>query len=299
MPCYHPITAWRSGSVNPSGRRSLLFSPEGAFGDALQISCGKCVGCRLERSRQWALRCVHEASLYPENCFVTLTYSEEHLPDPPQLVKRHVQLFFKRLRKRFGKLRYVMCGEYGEKLTRPHYHALIFGMDFPDKKKHTERAGITTFKSQILEDIWGLGFCTLGAISFESAAYVARYSMKKINGDQAKSHYERIDASTGELIQLQPEYLAMSLKPGIAHDWFQKYKSDCYPDDFCISKGNKLRVPAYYDRQLPELELQELKLRRKKTALRFRENSTPTRLAVRETVKLAQLSRLATRNIEK
>lgn len=108
MPCYRPITAWYSREVNRSGKRSLVFSPRKAEqqDDPIQISCGQCIGCRLERSRQWAVRCLHEASLYEDNCFITLTFDDNHLfkrNNPASLDIRDFQLFMKRLRKSLKK----------------------------------------------------------------------------------------------------------------------------------------------------------------------------------------------------
>ena len=137
MPCYHPIKGFRSREVNPgTGRRPLVFNKKDGFEDLpVEIRCGQCVGCRLDRSREWAIRCVHEAALYDDNCFVTLTYNDENLPDPPSLVVRDCQLFMKKLRRRYEpkKIRFFLCGEYGEMNRRPHYHAILFNHDFEDK----------------------------------------------------------------------------------------------------------------------------------------------------------------------
>ena len=136
MPCYHPLKGFRSREKNSSGKRSITFNHNQGYTDMeITIPCGQCIGCRLERSRQWAIRCVHEASLYQDNCFITLTYSPEHLPKDNSLHKEHFQLFMKRLRKAFGqKIRYFHCGEYGENFSRPHYHACLFNVDFKDKE---------------------------------------------------------------------------------------------------------------------------------------------------------------------
>jgi hypothetical protein len=133
MPCYFPITAWRSkDGKNEAGKWPVVFKPTAGYLDKeLKLPCGRCIGCRLERSRQWAVRCVHEASLHEKNCFITLTYSPENLPKDGSLDVSHFQKFMKRFRKRFGPgIRFFHCGEYGESLSRPHYHACIFGFDF-------------------------------------------------------------------------------------------------------------------------------------------------------------------------
>jgi len=102
MPCYSPITGYRSKEINPTGKRSIVFNPAKAEqrDQALQISCGQCIGCRLERSRRWAVRCMHEAQMHRYSCFLTLTYSDEFLPSDGTLVLKDFQDFMKRLRKR-------------------------------------------------------------------------------------------------------------------------------------------------------------------------------------------------------
>lgn len=258
MPCYGPLDAWYSKDVNPSGKRSLVFKPDYALDkdSPLKIACGRCIHCRLERSRQWAVRCVHEASLYPKNCFLTLTYNQEHLPKHGSLDHRDIQLFFKRLRKKHGKgIRYFMCGEYGPKLQRPHYHICLFNFEFEDKTpwKLTNN-GDTLYVSQDLEKLWtdgmgnSLGFTTIGNLTFESAAYVARYITKKQLGQKLSTHYD-IVAYDGEIIgERKPEYCVPSRRPGIASPWLEKYHKDVYPKDHCVFKGKKCKPPKYYDK---------------------------------------------------
>ena len=152
MPCFHPITAYYSRVENPSGKRSLVFNSDKALVDVpMQVPCGRCIGCRLDRSRDWALRCVHEASLYEFNCFITLTFDDSKLPTCNDCRKVEscvanrdagsslrvcdFQNFMKRLRQFVApvKIKFFHCGEYGAKLSRPHHHACLFGYDFPDK----------------------------------------------------------------------------------------------------------------------------------------------------------------------
>jgi hypothetical protein len=142
--CYKPLLGYRAAERNEQGKRPLVFNPsQGLVDMPIKVACGQCIGCRLERSRQWAIRCVHEASLHEHNSFITLTYNDENLPADGSLDVRHWQLFMKRLRKRHGSgIRYFHCGEYGSKHRRPHYHACLFGLDFPDKKLWMMRNGI-------------------------------------------------------------------------------------------------------------------------------------------------------------
>jgi len=142
MACYHPIQAWRSKKVNKeTGKRSIVFQRSEAFVDMpVVVPCGQCIGCRLEKSRQWAIRCVHESKCHDDNIFVTLTYNNENLPKDGSLCLADLQKFMKRLRKKYGAgIRYFACGEYGEKLKRPHYHVCIFGLNFPMRDKKGER----------------------------------------------------------------------------------------------------------------------------------------------------------------
>ena len=137
MPCFHPLEGYWSKDRNPSGKRSLTFNAREAFTDKkIDVPCGRCVGCRLERSRQWAIRCVHEASLYDNNCFITLTYDSDHVPSDGSLRVEDFQNFMKRLRKSVAprRVRFFHCGEYGERGDRPHYHAILFNLDFDDRE---------------------------------------------------------------------------------------------------------------------------------------------------------------------
>lgn len=303
MACYHPLTAYLSGhqTNNATGKafRRVSFKETDEHDRQISLPCGQCIGCRLERSRQWAMRCIHEAQLHQNNCFITLTYNDEHLPKDLSLDHRDFQLFFKRLRKANPhiKIRYYMAGEYGTNFGRPHFHACIFGYDFHDKKlfKRTT-ADSLIYTSEELEKLWPYGYSTVGDVTFESAAYVARYIMQKQTGkDVNKDHYTYCDLQTGELIKIQPEYNKMSLKPGIGADWYKKYKTDVYPHDFVEVRGKKLKPPKYYDRlfskENPYEYDQILYTREKQAKLRPEEHSYE-RLLVKETVTKAKLQKL-------
>lgn len=236
MSCYHPLLGWYAKERNPSGKRSLVFKE--VLGDGLppiKVPCGQCIGCRLEYSRQWAIRCIHEASLHRFNCFITLTYRDA----PGSLNKRDFQLFMKRLRKHYSgdRIRYYQCGEYGEKLSRPHYHACLFGFDFPDKYLWNENNGVRLYRSPTLELLWPYGFSTIGDVTFDSAAYVARYMLKKVNGDMAADYY-------GD--RLAP-YTTCSRRPGIASGFYQQYKHIIYRDDSVVVNNHEVKPPKFYD----------------------------------------------------
>lgn len=248
------------------------------------------------RSREWAIRCIHEASLHERNCFVTLTYADEHLPEGRSLHKPDFQKFMKRLRKANGAgIRFYYCGEYGSQYGRPHYHAILFNFDFCDKKLWRVQREVPLYTSEHLQELWPFGFSTIGSVTFESAAYVARYIMKKVNGAAADDHYDWIDPDTGEIHRRLPEYTDQSRRPGIASEWVKKYSKDIFPDDFVVIKGKKIKPPRFYDKLLeihdPELH-KEIKDQRIKAAAAHSSNQTPERLAVREIVQQSKLDRL-------
>lgn len=235
--------------------------------------------------------------MHDDNCFITLTYNEKHLPHDGSLDKTHFQKFMKKLRKTTeNKIRYYQCGEYGDKLTRPHYHAILFGHDFADKVLNGPCNGNDLYISDNLEKIWGKGYCTVGAMTFESAAYCARYAMKKITGDDAHKHYETLNVETGELHQLQSEYTTMSRRPGLGYTWYKKYKDDLFPEDECVIAGKILKPPRYYATlyELEEPELYEqLKKKRQQHFQKHKNDSTWQRLQQREKVKHAQINQLS------
>lgn len=254
---------------------------------SLDLPCGQCIGCRLERSRQWAVRCLHEAALHPDNCFVTLTYRDDQLPPRGSLDYSHFQKFMKRLRKDVRvPVRFYMCGEYGEQLGRPHFHACLFGFDFRDKTYwRTSPAGSKCYRSDHLERLWPFGACEIGAVTFESAGYVARYCVQKITGHNARYHY-------GELT---PEFNRMSLKPGIGARWLEKFRRDVYPHDYVVVRGHETKPPRYYDKlhsvYFPE-EIEEITFRREQQGRSRYQDNTLERLSVKEQVTTAATSQL-------
>lgn len=284
----------------------MVFKIGQAYTDLmLSIPCGRCIGCRIDRSKQWAVRCVHEAQLYDNNSFITLTYNDEHLPEDHSLDVRVFQLFMKRLRNRFGsKIRYYACGEYGEKYGRPHYHACLFNHDFQDKKlwKPGKTPDLNLFRSPELENLWvdtttgeSLGYSSIGEVTFQSAAYVARYIMKKITGPKGGEHYT-YTSEDGVVFPLLPEFTVMSRRPGIGKNWLEKYATDVFPSDFVIMRdGKKYKTPRYYDTEHEKTypsDIRKLKLQRKTNSIKHAQDNTTARLLVRETIQEAKLQRL-------
>lgn len=259
------------------------------------IACGHCIGCRLERSRRWAIRCLHESQMHDFSSFVTLTYDDNHVPR--SLEYAHFQRFIDRLRKRLKiGVRYYMSGEYGDRTGRPHFHACLFGVHFSDRLYYRKSpAGSRLYKSAFLDDVWGMGLCSIGEVTFESAAYAARYICKKVTGDDADKHYTRVDPATGEVYRVEPEFCHMSLKPGIGATWFEKYKSEVFPNDYVVIGGVKCKPPKYYKdllRNVSALECDDVEYARAVLASKpeFVADNTADRLAVREVVTRARLS---------
>jgi len=289
MPCHYPLTAYRT----PDGGR-LSFKEPRNYTERLSVPCGQCRSCRLTRSGQWAIRCVHEASLHKENAFITLTYNDDNVPLHGSLQKKHFQDFMKRFRKKTGaKIRYYYCGEYGEKLGRPHYHALIFGYDFPDKKTWRKNDnGDQIWRSTILESLWTFGNSEIGSVTFDSAAYVAGYIHKKVLGKNASQHYcVGHDPETGELHYKLPEYTDMSRDGGIGKNWLLKYTSDVYNHDYVVHMGKKMPPPRYYDSQyeiINATHLEQIKHERFLRSQKFLDDLSPERLHTREQVMIAQ-----------
>lgn len=247
-------------------------NPTPSDGSSMSVPCGRCLGCRLDYSKMWTIRMVNEMHFHEQNCFLTLTYSPENLPKNGTLVKKHLQDFIKRYRKHLSdtlpwsfqqdpkypndstattwqphKIRFYACAEYGEKLSRPHYHILVFGHQFADKKYYRTINGNTLYTSPTLEKLWKYGFSSIGEATMQSAAYVSRYVTKKVSGAQADKYYMSAPDKWGEQHKILGEFSTQSLKPGIGEQFYRKYKNDIYPSDEIIHDGKYFPVPTYYD----------------------------------------------------
>lgn len=297
MPCYSPLKGWYSRSRTSTGKRSVVFNPSAGYYDMpVTVSCGQCIGCRLERSRQWALRCVHEASLHDENCFITLTYDDAHLPPFNSLDKTAFPKFMKRLRKAIAprRVRFYHAGEYGEARGRPHYHACLFGFDFADKREWSIRNGFPVWRSTLLESVWTLGQSEIGSVTFESAAYVARYILKKVLGPESEFAYRAVDED-GVVVERVKEYTTMSRGGrgglgGIGKRWIDAYMSEVYPSDSVLARGKPSKPPRYYDLAHGAIDPDgAAAVCRARQRARCLEDETPERLAVREECAIARV----------
>lgn len=264
-----------------------------------------------------AVRCLHEASLYEANSFVTLTYSDEALDrfansggNPYSLYYPHFQDFMKRLR-HHGAVRHFTCGEYGEQFGRPHFHSLLFGFRPPDLVKLKELGpGGYLYSSEMLDSVWGHGFTSVGEVTMESAQYVARYAQKSlVPGDENWRRRDAaryaVDAESGECWFMVPEFVRMSngggksKGGGVGKEWFLKYSADVYGTqaepglDRVVVNGKAAKPPKYYDVLLgreSEYRLEYVKFQREQEALRRGDSElTPRRLLQREAVAKARL----------
>lgn len=284
MACYQPLSAWMDCSKD-APRRVVSSRVSGRLYVPISLPCGKCIGCRMEHARQWAMRCVHEAECHEHNCMATLTYDDKHLPDDGSLRPDDVTLFLKRLRRKLEPLRfrYFLAGEYGGKMGRPHYHVLFFGLDFQRGDcydKDDQRPPL-----QLVQHEWGLGHVRVDKLEYGSVAYVARYCLKK-----QEQEVDYCDKSTGVI--RHREFTRMSRRRGIGHAWIEKNSVDTYSDDSIIlSPKVKSRPPRFYDKHYTETspeKMDKIKLRRLEEARKRAYNSTPERLAVRERIAKAR-----------
>jgi len=254
--------------------------------NAILIPCGHCIGCRLDYSLLWAQRCVHEAESHEYNYFLSLTYDDAHLPKKPNgiptLIHDEISKFMKALRQKFKNeldfdgIRFFGCGEYGtkgERAINPHYHILLFNCPIPDlQERHPivvdgkikwiyqyDDQGNKLLFSKLVADCWkdenGVykGTAQIGQVTFESAAYVARYCMKK---DGSKNDFQ-MAVNLG----IEPQYLRMSRRPGIGYDWYQEHYEQLFLyDNYIFKRGDKaisVKPGRYFDKLVKEKSEQD------------------------------------------
>lgn len=266
----------------------------------------------MEKARQWGMRCLHESKMWPSNHYVTLTYSDEFLPPGGTLSVRDVQLFMKRLRKKMsaiyggqggagyatvdGKwsnpIRFFLGAEYGEENARPHYHALLFNCCLGDLVHFgRNKRGEPLYTSRLLSSLWSegestLGHCTVGAVTFDSAVYCAKYALKKVTGDKAFEAYQVWDEN-GELFDRAPEFAVMSRRPGIGAPYYEKFGGEIRAHDSVVINGKEVRPARYYDGKSEMFDapvLQAHKATRKRLAVINKGDNTPERLQVKEKI---------------
>lgn len=321
MTCYAPLKGWK----DPETGGLTFQAGKNRKQNQMEVSCGQCLGCRLDRATMWMARIIHESELHADrggNCFITLTYDDKQVPEDWSLRKRDFQNFMKRLRRKHPekKIRFFHVGEYGGyckhglpagnnrdadpqyrcpgcNVGRPHYHALLFNHRYDDLIAVGKKGDHVHYTSPSLEETWTHGITQVGDLTPQSAGYVARYCLKKVNGLQAENHYQNTDPETGEITNVHPEYSTMSRRPGIGRTWFDQYSADIFPSDETPVPGKGIlpSVPRYYTEILkeqdPELH-EEIKRRREKHKLEHPEEYEGPRLMEKYNVKRAQIEAL-------
>lgn len=298
MACYQPNYGVGSdfGPVTLHPHRDKALA---ADGDYLELPCGRCQACRTRRVRDTAVRSHHEyltthkpssvdGSSIPVGCMITLTYRPEDLPPNASLNKRHWTLFRKRLRERFGPFRFLHCGEYGDAKQRPHYHALLFGLDFKhDRQVLYRKENRIVWVSDSLTETWGHGFTSIAPLNFATASYTAGYVFKKLSKDNwardepgrwvwrpteeneqpklpplespfTPNRPVRVPHDAKGRFEFVPdrvqEYVTMSNRPGLGRKYFEKHWRDIYPRDLVFVGKKKFRPPRRYDQWLKDEE---------------------------------------------
>lgn len=264
------------------------------FREEVQVPCGKCIGCKLDHASMWQTRIMMEAKEWKSCYHITLTYNNKHLRRKyglNQLCKKDLQDFLKRLRYYFEgheewvnpktgeyekPIRYYACGEYGNEGTRasnggnPHYHIAMFNLKLDDLKLYKlNKHGDPIFKSKKLQSIWGLGFCTIEELNFETAGYVARYVQKKAGIKPKEREYTgervkewRIDERNGQpyehIIKKQrikkglqvEEFQTMSRAVGIGRKYWEENKEKIKRNNGILMKIKDIvkikPLPKYY-----------------------------------------------------
>lgn len=285
MTCYSPWTAYRSS-------QGVVSQKKTADCESLSLPCGACIGCHMDRSQQWALRCRHEAATWTHNVFLTLTYDDEHLPWHGSLNGDEPRLFIRYLRRRLDgvqeapdgsgrkPIRYFGCGEYGSQRARAHYHLLLFNVQFGDVSPY----GKETYTSKLVSELWKYGSHLIGEVTPASASYVSGYALKKVGAWDRARVYGVHDPDTGEYVERKPEFAMMSLKPPIGWYWYAKHKSDLR-HGFIVVDGKQVAVPRLYRDKLalddPGLH-EQMEWKRYQKASNFDPaDRTEARLAVR------------------
>lgn len=306
--CSGPLTAYHAQEKVDGKyvRKGITFNRNASYsGVPIQIGCGQCIECRMKAAREMAIRALHESKMHPYSQFVTLTYDNAHLPHDFSLDHRDFQLFMKRLRKSRGfdpanRIKYFMCGEYGDENYRPHYHAILYNVRFPDKKLYRKSSkGLDYFTSIELSELWGQGLVVFGKVEFQSCAYVSGYLLKKAMGKNAWMAYCDVDANGVVSNEVAPEYRKLS--NGLGKSWFEKYGSHAFEHDSIIINAKEVRPPRYYDllfekdpknavQGLAGNKLTGVKRRRAILARSMRADNTPRRKRVKEIIALKRLN---------
>lgn len=301
MSCYRPVPARRSDNG------SVMIHPPLGTAD-MQVPCGFCIGCMLERRQHWSLRCRHEASCWDHNVFLTLTYDDDHLEWHGSLNRSHPDDFLRSLRRKLPgvqnapgssrkPIRFFGCGEYGSQRQRAHYHLLLFNVQLPDH----ERCGERTYTSRLVSELWPFGSHLCGDVTAASASYVAGYTLKKVEAVHRDNQYGVANFDTGEYVMRDREFTMCSRHPGIGQFWYDKYKGDLR-HGYIIDDGRQVSVPRAYVKKLRDdapAIYEEMSWNKYQKGKSYDPaDRSEARLAVREEVTSARHSFFSTSHLE-
>lgn len=285
MTCYHPLIRVeergkkikaqdghyynKAKIIRPEHLKSLEMACDTAYVKKQIIPCGKCIGCRLDYSREWANRGYLESKLWKQNFFVTITYNEDNINIPEwiedqdgytydndgtwtgTLVPKHLTQFIKNVRQIMKRehnqdnIRFMACGEYGTETERPHYHIIFFNLKLPIEDLYNPRIihKEIYYQSHIIERAWKYGISNVSECSWNTIAYTARYITKKINGPNSLQEY----SEKGQI----KEFFRVSRMPGIGEGYYQKHWKEIYEKDEIIIKNKQgiisCKPPKYFD----------------------------------------------------
>lgn len=341
MTCYHPLIRYETWEKytcldGHKAYKAKVISPDPGYKEQYEnielyakskygsdhyrkvqiIPCGKCIGCRLEYSKQWATKGIYEAEMHEQNWFLTITYDQEHLPKGQDsynpntgeyigpnttgtLKPADMQNFNKKLREIYKRkhghegIRMMYCGEYGENYARPHYHGIYYNLPLFEMKFHAYNENHEAlYRVPELEEIWGKGMIVAAEVNWNTCAYVARYITKKVGLPTLSQHYKALG--------IEPEFFRMSRRPGIGREYFEKHKDEIYSKDQLIVKkygGGTMKVkpPKYYDKLYDitnHEDLENIKKKRKKDAERITKlQASKTSLYKKEQLQLTEESK--------
>lgn len=316
MSCNAPIRAFQLMAKNSEGKNVILFNEKDVRGKnyiETELPCGRCMGCRIEKARSLAIRCMHESEMFEFNCCLTLTYDDDHIDEDHSLRPDDWKTFIHNLRqtdegfqevicpddKIRRPIRYIQTGEYGDIDQRPHHHAMLFNYDFIDKQYlYTSDAGQRYYESQRLEELWPHGIAHISEVNSSAANYICRYCTKKIIEEIEETKYQRINENTGEIYEVLPEYSTKSNRPGLGRFWLDKYGKETFDRGYLYSNGHKAAIPKYYERIMETINpcsVYKVKMDKKKEMMK-RPKETTKRKAQKDRALKLKMKNLKERN---
>lgn len=316
MPCFKLRDGWFDVSSGERQGRPLMRFPVGEDPydwERVDLKCRNCIGCRGDRARDVSLRASHEAMMVSASCFLTLTYDRGHLPiitstlsaegqrqalERPATVmpyggslrRRDVELFMKRLRdylhRHYGvRVRGYLVGEYGERSSRPHYHALLWGFDFGHDRVPAGKSqgGHPMWSSKLLDELWTHGFCRINEMGQEVAQYAAKYALKSLG---AKHELRRL--VDGRIVEVEPPFDSLPHGKALGLPWLERFWTDVFPRGVVVLRGGvQLPAPLAYMKACKERDpatFERIADERRREAAKRLADAMPARLAAREGV---------------